>query len=194
MAFLYELQSQLETMQDEQRQGKQVKEEHLRIIHNNLPVITEYCGMKPYDGDDSYTALNDYMKKAEKILAKRSNEYTLRGDALMAGLLRQQGKESVLQLKRDNYNQKLEDCVLGADQRRMVDIVDECLVPRTGIIFLTPSNHMGRAPFYSSEKIVGSWHVKTLWFNMAVMALMCVIMAILLFADCPGRYIRKGEQ
>ena len=82
----------------------------------------------------------------------------------------------MLELKRNNYNIKLEDCVIGADQQRMLDVVDLHIVPRTGIIFLTPRSKMGRAPFYSSEKIVGSWHVKTLWFNMAVIALMCIVM------------------
>jgi len=193
MAYLYELQSQLETLNDEKLHGKTVKPIHMEVINKNLHVITEYCGMEPYAGDSSYASLNQYMQDAERILAKRSNQATLKADALMSGMLRQIGKGAVLQLKRDNYNTKLEDCVLGADQKNMVEVVDGILVPRTGLIFLTPRNKFGQAPFYSSEKIVGSWHVKTLWFNMAVMALMCVIVALLLFTDCPGRYVRKSE-
>jgi hypothetical protein len=73
----------------------------------------------------------------------------------------------------------------------MIDVVDNHLVARTGLIFLTPQSPWGRAPFYSSEKIVGSYHVKTLWFNMAVMLLMCIATALLLLNDCPGRFIRK---
>ena len=85
------------------------------------------------------------------------------------------------------------ECVVGADQGRMLDVIDHHIVPRTGLVFLTPQSRIGRAPFYSSEKIVGSWHIKTLWFNMGVMLLMCIIVAGLLFADCPGRYMRKDE-
>ena len=48
MGFLYELQSQLETMNDEARRGKDIDPKHLRIIRTNLPVITNYCGMEPY--------------------------------------------------------------------------------------------------------------------------------------------------
>ena len=108
-------------------------------------------------------------------------------------ILRENGKESLLELKRQNHNIKLEDCVIGADQRRMLDIIDNYAVPRTGLIFLTPQSTVGRAPFYSSEKIIGQWHVKTLWFNMAVLLLMSIIATVLLLTDCPGRYIRKSE-
>ncbi len=193
VGFLYELQSQLKTMQDEQIHGKEVKPEHIEIIRTNLPIITEFCGMEPYQGDYSYESLDNYMKEAENILAKRSNQITLKADAQISSFIRENGKESLLQLKRNNYNLKLEDCVVGADQKRMLDVVDNHIVPRTGLIFLTPHNQMGRAPFYSSEKIIGSWHVKTLWFNMTILLLMSVIMIILLLTDTPGRYIRKNN-
>ena len=192
MGFLYELQSQLKTMQNEQIHGKEVKPEHIEIIRTNLPIVTEFCGMEPYQGDYSYESLDLYMKEAENILAKRSNQITLKADAQISSFIRENGKEALLQLKRNNYNLKLEDFVIGADQKRMLDIVDNHIVPRTGVIFLTPQNQMGRAPFYSSEKIIGSWHVKTLWFNMTILLLMSVIMIILLLTDTPGRYIRKN--
>ena len=183
MGFLYELQSQSETMKDEAAKGKDVNPEHLRVIKTNLPILTEYCGMEPYQGDYSYSSLHDYMKKAEDILAKRSNEYTLKGDNVMTALIREMGKEGVLEVKRDNYNIKLEDCVIGADQLSMLDVVDGHIVPRTGIIYLTPRSHAGCAPFYSCEKIVGPYHIKTLWFNMAVLFLMCIAVTVLLLID-----------
>ena len=180
IGLLYELQSQLETMKDEQERKKESKVDHLQVIRTNLHQLTAFCGMKPYQGDESYQSLNDYMKEAEAILSKRSNQLTLKADALASDYIRKNGKEAFLQLKRDNYNIKLEDCVIGADQRSMLDIIDNHAVPRTGLIYLTPQSKIGRAPFYSSEKILGSWHIKTLWFNMGVLLLMCVVMVILL--------------
>ena len=182
MGFLYELQSQLETMQDEKMRGKEVKPAHIRTIGNNLPLLTDYLGMKPYEGSGDYESLKQYMKKAEQLLAERCNAATLKSDRLMARLLKTEGKDAVLQLKRDNYNLKLEEFVVGADQGRMLDVVDDVIVPRAGLVFLTPQSHIGRAPFYSSEKILGSWHVKTLWFNIAVLLLMCIIVITLLIS------------
>ena len=189
--LLYELQSQLETMKDEQTRGKEVKPEHLEVIRTNIPLVSEYCGMETYQGDDSYRSLRQYIKDAEQWLVKQGNKVTLYADALMTDKIRQMGKDGVLDLKRRCYNLKLKDCVTGADQRKVIDIVNNHIVPRSGLIYLTPRSHWGNAPFYSCEKILGSWHIKTLWFNLAIMGLMCIIMALLLFTDYPGRYIRK---
>ena len=193
LGFLYELQSQLETMNDEKKQGKEVNPAHLSVINTNLPVLTEFCGMAPYAGDGSYQSLYNYMKEAEKIMSKRGNDFTMKKEAMVSKMVKQQGKEAFLELKKDNYNIKLEEFVTGADQRGIVEVVDDYLVPRSGIIYLTPHNKIGRAPFYSSEKILGSWHIKTLWFNLGVILLMSVITIILLLTDCPGRYMRKEQ-
>ncbi len=193
LGYLYELQSQLQTMNDEKRQGKPVNPSHLNVINTNLPLLTEFCGMEPYTGDGSYQSLYDYMKKAEKILAKRGNDFTMKKETMVSKMVKQQGKEAFLELKKNNYNIKLEEFVTGADQRRMVEVVDDHLVPRNGIIYLTPHNKLGRAPFYSSEKILGSWHIKTLWYNLDVIFLMSIIAMILLLTDCPGKYMRKEQ-
>ena len=194
MGFLYELQSQLETMKSEQDKGEEVKPLHMEVIRKNLPRITAYCDMQPYQGDYGYESLKAYMTEAENILSKRSNEMSLKINAQVSSFIRQNGKEALLDLKRNHFNTKLEDCVIGADQQRMVEVVEDCIVPRTGLVFLTPQSKVGRAPFYSSEKIVGPWHIKTLWFNIAVLLLMSIIMTVLLLTDTPGRWIRKNSQ
>ena len=79
--FLYELESQLETMQDEKKKGKEINPSHLRVIHTNLPVLTEYCGLEPYQGDDSYESLRQYLNKAGDILSDRGNHATMKKDA-----------------------------------------------------------------------------------------------------------------
>ena len=193
LGFLYELQSQLQTMNEEKKQGKDINPAHMRVINTNLPLLSEFCGMEPYTGDGSYQSLYDYMKKAEKILAKRGNGFTFQKDAMISKIVKQEGKETFLELKKNHFNIKLEEFVTGADQRQMVDVVDDHLVPRSGIIYLTPHNKLGRAPFYSSEKILGSWHIKTLWFNLGVIFLMSLIAIILLLTDCPGKYMRKEQ-
>ncbi len=194
LGFLYELQSQLETLRTEQDRDGKANPEHMEIIKTNLPTITDYCAMQPYSGDYDYASLKAYMNEAERLLSERGNRITLKKDAQVAAYVREHGKDALLQLKRDNYNTKLEDCVVGADQTNTVEVVDRHLVPRMAIIYLQPQSRIGRAPFYSSEKIIGSWHVKTLWFNIAVLLLMGIVLALLLLTDCPGRYIRKEQQ
>lgn len=183
MGFLYELESQLETMKDEERKGKEVNPDHMRTIRENLPILTEYCGMQSYQGDYTYDSLKKYMKDAEDVLSKRSNKVTLEADAKMSALIREIGKDAVLQIKRDNFNIRLEDFVIGGGNSRTLDVVDGAIVPRSAFVYLTPQSMIGRAPFYSSEKVLGTWHIKTLWFNMGVMMLMCIFVAFILFSN-----------
>ena len=146
--------------------------------------------MELYKGDESYQSLFDYMKSAERILAERGNAATLRKDAVVSAIVRKDGKDSFLDMKRRHYNIRLEEFVAGGANGHLLDIVDDHIVPRSAIIYLTPRNTLGRAPFYSSEKRIGSCYVKTLWFNIGVLLLMCVVAIVLLLTDCPGRYVR----
>ena len=194
LGVLYELQSQLETMKSEQQTGKEVNPEHLEVIKTNLPLLTSYCKMDAYEGDWSYSSLYDYMKEAENLLTERSNRITLLADKQTARFVKENGKDVLLQLKRDNYNLQLEDCVIGMENQRMLDVIDNHIVARTGLVFLTPLSHNGRAPFYSSEKIIGDWHIKTIWFNLSILLLMSIIVTWMLLTDCPGRFVRKDAQ
>jgi hypothetical protein len=189
--YVNELQSQLETMKSEQEQGKEVDPMHMETIRINLPIVSSYCGMEPYKGDYSYASLRQYLKDAEKLLVDRSNAISIQADRQISSMVREMGKDAVLEVKRNNHNLKLEDCVVGADQKGMLEVIDGHIVPRMQAIFLTPQNNWGRAPFYSSVKILGDWYIKTLWFNIAVMLLMGFILSIFLFTDWPGRAIRK---
>jgi hypothetical protein len=164
------------------------------VLRKNLPTLTEYGKMPPYNGDFSYASLKDYLHQTELKLSKEGNAITLKADKLMNQMLKSQGKETIMKLKRDNYNLSLKDWVTGANNRKMLDVIDGYIVPRTGIIYLTPHSTIGRAPFYSSEKIIGQWHIKTLWYNLVMLLLMSIIAAIMLYTDCPGRYIRKEQQ
>ena len=193
VGHLYEMQSQLETWKDEQRRGVTPDPNHLLTIRNGMPRLAAYCGIEPYQGEETYTPLHAYLKEAERILSRRNNTATLQRERLNTELFRAIGKEAVMTLKKENYNLKLEEFVIGAGQSRMTEVVNAHLVPRTSTIFLTPQSRCGRAPFYSCEKRLGDWHIKTLWFNTAVMLIMCIFVALLLFTDCPGRFVRKDN-
>ena len=190
---VHEIQSQLETFRDEQRRGEEGDKQHMEIIRTNLPNITAFCGMKPYDGLYEYEPLKTYIDEAESILKKRGNQLTLAVDKKISAMVRELGKDAVLQIKNDNFNLKLEEIVTSSDQERVLDIVSNHFVPRTGAIYLTPQSKIGRAPFYSSHKLLGNCCVKTLWFNLAILLIMSIIAASLLFADCPGRWMRKDN-
>lgn len=191
VAYLYEVQSQLETLSDEQKNGKEVNPLHLDVIKKALPTIADVTGMTSYTGNFDYASLRKYTDEAESVLSDRGNKATLYEDKIITQKLREMGKDEYKQLKRDNYNLQLENFVLNADSKHTHDIVDGYIVPRMGFIFLTPRTNCGNAPFYSSEKVVAGNHIPTLCFNSLVLIIYSLILALLLFFDCPGKYLRK---
>ena len=193
-AYLYEVQSQLETMQDEKEKGEKVQPEHMDVIKKALPTLSEVCNMKPYSGDYSYKSLRAYTDEAEDTLSNRCNKATLEEDKIVMAIVNKIGKEAFLKMKKDHYNKQLENFCINADTKHTHDIIDGYIVPRTGFIYLTPTTNDGRAPFYSSVKVIGDTKIPTLKFNVAILLLMSLIAAIMLYSDRPGRYLRKEQQ
>lgn len=191
LAYLYELDSQLKTLHDEELRGRDVKPHHMDIIRKGLPTLADVTGMAPYDGDYGYASLQRYFDRADSIMADRCNRAALAEDRMVVAAIKAIGKDRMISLKRDNYNLQLENFVLNADTKRLYDIIDGHIVPRAGYIYLTPRTHFGNAPFYSSVKMLGSTPVKTLWFNTVILAVMSFIIGLLLYLDVPGHWLRR---
>jgi len=189
-AYLHELRSQLETMQDKAKKGEPT-DEYMDVIRKSLPLLLDVAGLEPYQGDYSYESLSEVMDQAKDILSKRSRKATSLNDKRMEHILGEIGKEEIISLKKGNYNLQLEKYVVNADAEQMYKIIDGYIVPSTGFMYLDPVTRNGRAPFYCSAKILGNWRIKTLWYNVIVLLLMCSLCSIALLTDVPGKYLRK---
>ena len=203
-AFLYEMESQLETLEDERAKGVEMKPSHLSVIKNELPHLSSICEMDQYDEieklsektftQEIYTSLDNYFTEAENILNRRCSKYNNECDRIITDYIAANGKEALLNLKRKHYNLFLEDLVINSDTETTHKIVGNAIVPKAGYIFIDPRTHNGRAPFYSSVKIVSNYKIPTLWYNLGVLILMCILTTLALFLDFPGRFIRRNER
>lgn len=190
--FIYELQSANETMEQDRLQGKaQQAHEHLTLLRTELPHLAEVCAMKPYKGGYDYRSLHAYLEEAERIMLVKGNAATLTADRMRVAMAADIGKDGMLELKRKSFNLQLESQLAGHDAKRLCDVVDGYIVPRAAFVYLTPRTTNGNAPFYSSEKRVGSMTIPTPWFNISVMMLMCLVAVTMLLQDFPGRYMRR---
>ena len=183
-AYLREVKSQLESM-------KTYGDDRMAVIRNSLPVLAEKADITPYQGDYSYGSLKEWLDVADKALNRISNAATLRLDRRVGDMRRMMGKDAVTQLKRRNYNLQLESQVLNSAEPDLVKVVDDVLVPNAGFVFLSPLSHNGCAPFYSGEKVLGTWHVPTLWYNIAVLLVMSMVLTILLLNNTINKIFKK---
>ena len=189
--YLWELQSQIETMRDEIRKGKEVRKCHLETVHNSIDIVSRYAGIEPFRGKDTYEEINSYLKRAEEALFDLGNKATLQADRMLNRMIRSTTRDEQQAIRKANTNDQLTNMVTGAGSGSLVKVVDNHIVPQCGFVFLTPLTHWGNAPFYSSEKIVGKYHIPTLWFNICILYIMCLVLTVMLMADVPGRYVRK---
>lgn len=185
-SYIPELQSQLERYDFLLKEGRDGADDCLQTIKNSLPRLEE-ATLLPYTGSFDYESLDSYFKDANQALVRISNELTLEKDRELTAVIREKGKDTMLALKKANCNIRLEEFVTGSAAENAVEVVRNHLVPRAGYIFLTPVSRNGRAPFYSSEKIVGSLHIPTLFFNLAVLLLMCVLFTAILLVNIPDK-------
>jgi len=88
--------------------------------------------------------------------------------------------QRLVQLKRDNYNLQLERTVVASDSDKLYKIIDGQIVANAGFIFLDPVTNNGRAPFYSSVKNIGNLKIPTLWFNLGILLIMSIFIALCL--------------
>ena len=197
LGFLEELQSQMETAQDEYIKQNAMDPQRLRVITGGMPRLAEVTGLEPFTypvdswSAELYEALDDYFKQADKVLSGNSLHYTHAIDRVNRNLLEETGREGLLELKKNNHNLFLQDLVLNTSSTRMYRLVDHVIVPRVGQIYLEPSTRDGRAPFYSHMKILGSWKMPTLWYNLGVLGLMALLTSLALFLEIPARFMRK---
>lgn len=192
-SFIYEIESQIETRQDEISQGKEENPNHLAVIRSGFRQIAGVCGIEEYSGDESYDSLLEYAGRAKKILSDRGNKLTLALDRKISGYIKEHGQDSFIRLKQDNYNLQLENLVLNRNADHLYTVVGDCIVLRSGYIYITPRSTNGRAPFYSGVKILGNKQINTYWFNIAILLLMCVLVSLCLFFDIPGKYARNEK-
>ncbi|MCQ2095184.1 MAG: ATP-binding cassette domain-containing protein [Bacteroidaceae bacterium] len=188
--YLYEMKSQLETYRNRMEKHEGMSTDHMAVIRNSLPVISQVCQLEEYNGDYSYASLHDYFDRAEKVLSDRGNKTTLLLDRKIGQMVRSVGMDEMKRLKRDNHNLRLENLVLNSMDKHRCKVVDGYIVPNSGFVYVRPLSHDGNAPFYSCVKIVGSAEIKTLWFNLSVLLIMCILASLCLFFNFPGRLLK----
>lgn len=148
-----------------------------RLLANTLPALADACHIPPYTGDlNASTSVRLYLAAADSVMLQQGNAITLLADKRRRALASKHNGTTLSELKRQHYNLALEAVVAGTGQTELCTVVGDHLVPRAGIIFLTHKARFGAAPFYSSVKQVAGHHVPTLAYNLAVLALMALLL------------------
>lgn len=191
-SHIHEMESRLASIQAAELSGKAVNPEHEAVLRKGLARVEDAVGSR-YEGDFSYESMTAFLDEAKRILSRRGNELTLDKDAVMTAFIKEKGFDALLSLKKSSYNLQLENVLTGASSDRALKVQDGYMVPLVGHVFLTPASRNGRAPFYSSYKRLGALSVPTLWYNVAVLLAMSLLLAVLLLVNIPEKTKKKYQ-
>ena len=152
-------------------------EKDVVLVKGTLPHICEVAGV-PFEGTPS-----EDVAAANAAFSEVCNSATLEKDRLVRDAVADQGMDAMVRCKQDNYNIRLEELLTGASEPAPYVVVGGSLVPKTGAVFLTPVSKNGRAPFYSSIKVIGGAKVPTLLYNLCILLLMGIVLTIFLLIN-----------
>jgi len=105
------------------------------------------------------------------------------------------GKDSLYQLQKDYYNEKLAELVLNKRAvKKFYNAPNHRLIQKKDPIFMEPVSDWGRAHFYAPCKIIKNNRIPTYRFNMAVLWIWTAMMFVLLIFDVPRRCVNFSKK
>ena len=164
--------------------------QNLRIVRNEIPELEKEAGFRPGmfvsqitpEGltDEMNTRLRSYLDSLSIAFSAQLNKASARHDAIYQKLVNEIGQDAVYTLKKDYYNENLADLVLNSASSDKVIQGKDKLIRKKDPVFLDPESKTGRSHFYAPVKFIGPLAVNTLWFNIAALWLMSIILYLAL--------------
>ncbi|MGL5981458.1 MAG: ATP-binding cassette domain-containing protein [Phocaeicola sp.] len=171
------------------------------MLRNEIQQLSERWNLRPFPNvsqlnrdefnESLYDDLNCWLEESNESLYQRSLRYSNALDRQKKEYIKEFGLNSLIQEKKQYYNKNLETVVLNLANSSMSVVREDVIVPQVGAAYLEPISTNGRAPFYSHVKKIGDWQIPTLYFNLAVLWFMSLLVGVALFFDFPGRLLRK---
>lgn len=161
-----------------------------KTVENELAILSRAARITPRCAEESYLA---YLDKADSALHARAYNFTALSEQTLQKLHDEKGKDGLTNLKRAHHNTAIEDLVMGAGSRHLFKNINSRIYPAVGQIYIEPDNQWGRAAFYSHEKNIGGRYISTYIFNLLAIGFFALLAIIAIFAEFPGRYLKKDE-
>lgn len=161
-----------------------------QTVVNELPRLGKAARLPPPPAGESNAS---YLNKADSALRLRAHNFTAYLEQKQAELIGEKGSEWLNRLKQTSHNEAVEQLVTGQGNP-FYKIAGHRIYPRIGQIYLEPESPLGRAPFYSHEKRIGAYALPACIFNLIVMAFFAVLAIIAIFAEIPGKYLRRRNE
>ena len=152
----------------------------LPLLHRESAYISELFDLET-PADSSLDAQRVWIERTDSLLTRRSKKWTRALDRAKKEFIAAHGMQALNDLQRDHTNKKLEQMLTENSDGSSVRVEEDAIIPLIATVYLDPKTRLGRAPFYSHVKLLGSWRINTLWFNLSVLWAMCALAMLFLY-------------
>jgi len=165
-----------------------------RILRNEIKNVEKMTSVKfemfdklnkdDYNENVSNWVIDYLYNNLKRPNLKIVNNARYQRDSILHSLQNDYGNiDDVVDLKLDNFNNKVEDFVANKMELENITESKNYLIRKYRPVYQVPLSNFGRAQFYSAEKIVFGIHIKTIWFNIAFIWLFSGFLYILLISQ-----------
>lgn len=194
-----ELKNQLHyiyTYKDE-TEKRELVEKKLLILRDEINAVHKKTGIEfpsmsrlSIDAlsDSVYAEVNQWFFKTKTTFNQKYRNYYSQKDEVFKALIDSLGKAGVIAMKKQYFNESLADLMLNSNNMNRIAETPDGLVQYMDPVYRKPDSEYGRAHFYASEKLIGSYSIKTLWFNIMVIWLFTLVLYIALL----NNWLKKG--
>ncbi|MGL4364875.1 MAG: ABC transporter permease, partial [Bacteroidales bacterium] len=181
--------------------------QRLSLLRNELPKIQAIADLSNLQilTKDSLTVENytsSYLDKSlgnidslrkvlgyqSRLLAKHHSECLKKIEHKLGG------RDALVNFKQAHHNKALTEVVLNQNEFDKIRVEKNRFVQIKDPIFRVPLSHCGRAHLYAPYKMIGTWKIDTLWFNLIILWLSTSFFYILLYFDVLKRLMQELER
>ncbi|MFO7622019.1 MAG: ATP-binding cassette domain-containing protein [Bacteroidales bacterium] len=126
----------------------------------------------------------DLLTRDFRALSRRATE---RKDQVSASLEREIGREGMIALRDNYYNERLADILLNNEVIDKTLETPEVIIQKYEPAFMKPTSNYGRAHYYAPYKKIGNLKIDTYLFNLTVIWIVTLILYIALYYN----FLRK---
>ena len=162
-------------------------------LNNNQEIKHKFCCPSKINLDSFdlglYEKINQFLDSVQAFYNLKSQKINKLIDKKIDSLNKIYTPKGLIQLKLNNYNQKLAEIVRNFNRTEQLKIYDYQIIRKKDPIFMYPDSRFGRAQFFASVKFLGNKKISTFWFNIAILWLSAILMFWILYFDLVKKLI-----
>jgi ABC-type multidrug transport system ATPase subunit len=133
--------------------------------------------------------IQSYLELLTRDFRTLSRSAAERKDQVSASIEKEIGREGMIALRDNYYNERLADILLNNEVIDKTLETPEVIIQKYEPAFMKPTSNYGRAHYYSPYKQIGNLKIDTYLFNLSVIWIVTLILYFALYYNLLGRLV-----